>query len=65
MGLGQLRVFSGASGERFTALALREEQYSNGKKGLVVEVSGHGFYSGMCRFSHEPEDPQCNGLLID
>ena len=64
MQLGKERIFSGPAGGRFTARALREEQYSNGKKGVVVEVSGHGFYSGICRFSHEPEDTHCNGYML-
>ncbi|KAI6650475.1 hypothetical protein LOD99_5912 [Oopsacas minuta] len=63
--LGQQRMFTGPSGGKFIAQAVKEESIGAGKNGIIVEVSGHGYYSGMCRFSHESDDPFCDGKLMD
>ena len=64
MKLGHLRKFFGVSGGHFMAQATQEEMDSAGKKRVIVEVSGHGYYSGTCRFSFEPDDPHIDGYFL-
>lgn len=61
--LGDLRTFCGPSGGFFTGRALREEKRGD-RKGIVVEVSGHGYYTGENTFRIEKEDSLPNGLLL-
>ena len=60
--LGQSRKIKGPAGDCFVSLALCEQQepYS----GLVVEISGHSFYTGQATLLLEEEDRIGKGFLL-
>ncbi|XP_078001070.1 trans-L-3-hydroxyproline dehydratase-like [Glandiceps talaboti] len=62
--LNQRRVFkSGTTGSIFTGKAV--SKIKCGKfDAVVVEVSGHGFYTGTATFTMEKEDTLKHGLLL-
>ncbi|XP_036067227.1 trans-L-3-hydroxyproline dehydratase-like [Oryzias melastigma] len=62
--LNQTRTFqSGATGSQFTGKAVQEAECGD-FKGVVVEVSGRAFYTGVSRFVQETEDQLTTGFLL-
>uniref|UniRef100_A0A3P9JM23 trans-L-3-hydroxyproline dehydratase n=1 Tax=Oryzias latipes TaxID=8090 RepID=A0A3P9JM23_ORYLA len=62
--MNQTRTFqSGATGSQFTGKAVQEVECGD-FKGVVVEVSGRAFYTGVSRFVQETEDQLTTGFLL-
>ncbi|XP_053553281.1 trans-3-hydroxy-L-proline dehydratase [Bombina bombina] len=62
--LQQTRNFkSGATGSIFTGKAVKETTCGD-FKAVIVEVSGHAYYTGTSSFVLENEDPLKNGFLL-
>ena len=62
--LHQMRTFeSGATGSLFTAKAIKETKCGE-FDAVVVEVCGHGYYTGESTFIAEDDDPLKGGFLL-
>ncbi|XP_060072069.1 trans-L-3-hydroxyproline dehydratase-like [Ylistrum balloti] len=61
--LGQSRTFRGHIKSEFLAKAIQEVTYG-GRKAVVVEVSGNGYYCGSSEFSLEEDDVIGRGFLL-
>ncbi|KAG7461292.1 hypothetical protein MATL_G00208500 [Megalops atlanticus] len=62
--LGQTRTFqSGATGSLFTGKAVEETRCGE-FQAVVVEVSGHAYYTGISTFVQESEDHLTSGFLL-
>lgn len=48
-----------------SAMAVRVEPYCGYSDAVVVEVSGHGYYTGEATFIVEEDDPLTNGFIIN
>lgn len=46
------------------ARPVRVEPYGGHQDAVVVEVSGHGYYTGEATYWVEPHDPKAKGFLI-
>ncbi|PIK33400.1 hypothetical protein BSL78_29782 [Apostichopus japonicus] len=65
IGLGQQRIFKNSKTmSQFTATALREATLGK-YKGVVVEVKGHGYYTGEGLYIREAKDDLGRGFLIN
>lgn len=63
--LGQKRVFQNSKTKsQFTAAVVREAIHGS-YKGVVVEVTGHGYYTGEGLYVREASDDLGRGFLID
>ena len=64
IGLGQKKMFKNALvGSEFVGQVLRKAKCGE-FEGVVVEVSGEGFYSGTAKFWCEEKDTLRNGFLV-
>ena len=61
--LGVPRSFSGASGERFVANAVRRVDYQ-GKPAIIARVEGQAYYVAHTRFICEADDPFARGFEL-
>ena len=62
--VGQVKTFvESLVGSEFSGQVLREEACGN-HRGVVVEVSGKGHYTGTASFWQEMDDPLKNGFLL-
>ncbi|KAM4664957.1 trans-3-hydroxy-L-proline dehydratase [Discoglossus pictus] len=62
--LNQTRTFrSGATDSLFTGKAIKETTFGE-FKAVIVEVSGHAYYTGTASFVLEDEDPLKDGFLL-
>ncbi|XP_072049433.1 trans-L-3-hydroxyproline dehydratase-like isoform X2 [Amphiura filiformis] len=62
--LNQKRTFeSGACGSRFTGSAVKDTKCGE-FSAVVVEVCGHGYYTGEASFTREDNDQIKNGFLL-
>ncbi len=59
LGPGERQEFRGVSGIGFEAAIQRTEE-----QGVIVEISGRGYYSGESTLVFEPGDPLADGLAI-
>jgi len=64
MAIGQRRVFQAAgTGSQFTAGAIKTAEF-HGNSGVIVEVEGQSYYSGVSTFTYESHDPFKDGFLV-
>ena len=63
IGLGQTRTFESPTGATFSAKLVREVKYGE-YNAVVVEVSGHGYYTGKSTFTLEEGDDIGKGFLL-
>ena len=63
IGLGQTRTFESPTGSTFNAKPVREVKYGE-YNAVVVEVSGHGYYTGKSTFTLEEGDDIGKGFLL-
>jgi trans-L-3-hydroxyproline dehydratase len=63
IGLGQTRKFESPTGSKFNAKLIREVKYAE-YDAVVVEISGHGYYTGKSTFTLEEEDDIGKGFLL-
>lgn len=61
--LNQLRVFQSIVGSEFTGKAIKTAQCGE-FPAVVVEVSGHGYYTGTATFTAEEGDELAGGFLL-
>ena len=62
--LGQTRTFESPTGAKFNARPIREVKYGE-YNAVVVEISGHGYYTGKSTFTLEEGDDIGKGFLLD
>ena len=46
------------------SVAVREEPWGGHQDAVVVEVSGHGYYTGEATYWVEEDDPRGHGFLV-
>ena len=62
---GEKRTFvNGKTRSEMTAMPVRVEPYGCYGNAVVVEVSGHGYYTGEASYWMEEDDPMARGFLI-
>lgn len=58
------RYVNGKTGSVMTVMLVRVEPHGGHKDAVIVEVSGHGYYTGEATFWIDEGDLQGKGFLI-
>jgi trans-L-3-hydroxyproline dehydratase len=62
---GEKRTFqNGKTGSIMTSIPVRVAPCGDYDKAVVVEVTGHGYYTGEASFWMEEDDPVAGGFLV-
>lgn len=65
LNLGQSRQFKCLTGTTFTSKPIRKVQYGPYDNAVIVEVSGHGYYTGTSVYTLEEDDIIGQGFLLN
>jgi len=63
IGPNQLRAFEGITGQKFGGKVVKETRCGE-FDAVLVEVSGHAYYTGTATYTIEKDDPLKHGFVL-